>query len=138
MLVGGRLRPALSGVTYATHSPSTGAFLAEAPSADPRDVECAVSAAADAFRDWRDVPPRQRADLLRLVASTLRENRAELAMLDALDSGNPVTAMGSDVDLAAECLESYAGWYLDLGGAAPPGDGEHVHYTSREPFGVVA
>jgi acyl-CoA reductase-like NAD-dependent aldehyde dehydrogenase len=138
MLAGGRLQPALGGVTYATHSPSTGALLAEVPSADPRDVECAVSAAAEAFRDWRDVPPRQRADLLRLVASTLRDNRAELAMLDALDSGNPVTAMASDVDLAAECLESYAGWYLDLGGAAPPGDSEHVHYTSREPFGVVA
>ena len=138
MLVGGKLRPAQDGATYPTYSPSTGQLLADVPSAGAADVDVAVAAAEQAFASWRTVPPRQRATLLRTIAGVLRDNRAELARLDALDCGNPITAMRGDVDLAAELLESCADWVGALGGDAPASDGNHLHYTVRQPFGVVA
>jgi 2-formylbenzoate dehydrogenase len=137
LLVGGVLRPAADGATYDTLSPATGERLAEVPCAGSADVDLAVRAAHDAFLSWRTVPPRQRAALLRTIAGVLRANRAELAFLDAVDCGNPITAMAGDVDLAAELLDSYADWSLQLGGTTVPGDEDHLHYTVREPYGVV-
>lgn len=42
---------------------------------------------------WRAVPPLERGRILREAAAVLRRNGRELAALDALDGGNPVTAM---------------------------------------------
>ena len=39
----------------------------------------------------------------------LRDNAAQLALLDALDCGNPVSEMGSDVMVAAALLDFFAG-----------------------------
>lgn len=137
MLVGGRSTRAVDGSTYATSSPSTGELLAHVPDAGPEDVDATVRAAVAAAAGWADVPPRVRAGLLRTVAGVVREHRAELAELDARDCGHPVTAMAGDVDLAAELLDSYADWWLALGGTTMPGDRSHLHYTVREPYGVV-
>ncbi len=138
MLIDGELRPACDGATYPSRSPATGEVVADVPSAGPADVDVAVRAAQAAFQGWRRVPPRQRAALLRTIAEVLRANRDELAFLDAVDCGNPITAMAGDVDLAAELLDNYADWSLQLGGSTLPGDEDHLHYTVREPYGVVA
>lgn len=138
LLVGGRLRPAVDGAVEPATSPSRGTWLADVPSAGPADVDEAVRAADAASRDWRRVPPAQRAGSLRELAAVLRENRAELASLDAQDCGNPVTAMLGDVEQAAELLERTADWSSALAGTAPAGDSDHLHYTVREPFGAVA
>ncbi|MDT4892345.1 MAG: 2-formylbenzoate dehydrogenase [Pseudonocardiales bacterium] len=135
MLLAGRLQAGTH--TYPIYSPSTGAHLADVPAATAADVHDAVTAGEAAAADWRLVAPAQRATLLRTIAAVLRTNRAELARLDAMDCGNPVTAMAGDVDQAAELLERTADWVADLGGSAPAADADHLHYVVREPFGVV-
>jgi 2-formylbenzoate dehydrogenase len=138
LFVGGELRLAASGTTAPTTSPSTGERLGDVPSAGPEDVDAAVRAAHAASREWRTVAPVQRARVLRELAALVRRYRNELAQLDAQDCGNPVTAMVGDVEQAAELLEVTADWSSALDGAAPAGDDDHLHYTLREPFGVVA
>ncbi|MDT4904833.1 MAG: 2-formylbenzoate dehydrogenase [Pseudonocardiales bacterium] len=138
LLVAGDLRPAADGATTPTTSPSTGAHLADAPAATPADVDVAVRAAEAASREWRTLAPVERAATLRALAVLVRKHRGELAELDAHDCGNPVTAMAGDVDQAAELLERTADWAAALDGTAPRGDADHLHYTVREPFGVVA
>ena len=49
-----------------------------------------MAAAKAAFKEWRRVPPLERAKMLRRIAAVLRENADELAMIDAADCGNPV------------------------------------------------
>lgn len=137
MLVGGELRPAGDRATCAVRAPATGELLAEVPDATTDDVDAAVAAADRAAAEWRAVPVRQRAAALRSVAALLRRHRDELGWLDALDTGNPVTAMRGDVDLAVDLIEHYADWSLALSGSSLPGDGDHLHYTVRQPFGVV-
>lgn len=138
MLLGGRLAGAVSGNTYLTSSPSTGEPLAKVPAADGRDVQVAVEAGEKAQREWRRVSIRERANVLNAMAAVVRDNACELSRLDALDCGNPVTAMYQDVHDAAATLQQVASWADQLAGASPVSDFEHLHYTMREPFGVVA
>ncbi|WP_344475475.1 aldehyde dehydrogenase family protein [Nonomuraea monospora] len=137
MLVGGALVTSVSGRTYEVADPSTEGYLARVPDGGKDDVEAAYQAAARAFPAWRATPPRERAAILRRLAATLREHREELATLDALDLGSPYREMLLDVERAAESLELFADCALELRGEVIPASAEHLHYTVREPYGVV-
>jgi 2-formylbenzoate dehydrogenase len=138
LLVGGRLVEACEHGRYIDESPVTEEPIAEVPDAGPADVDAAVSAAQAGFEAWRRVSARNRGRVVRQMAGVLRQHRDELALLDAIDGGNPVTAMGGDVDWAAEIMELFADWAIELKGQTIPASAEHVHYTMREPYGVVA
>jgi acyl-CoA reductase-like NAD-dependent aldehyde dehydrogenase len=138
MLIGGQLVPAVDGDTYPTRSPATGELLAKVPAATGADVQRAVDAAQHAQPGWARLAARERAAVLRTMASVLRADRDELGRLDAQDGGNPVTAMTGDVDMAAELLEVFADWASQLGGETLPSARGLLHYTVREPYGVVA
>src|SRR5262245_7758900 len=71
-------------------SPGTGESLGQVAECGAADIDAAVRAARAAFKEWRRVPPLERARILRRVAQILRENAGELAMIDAADCGNPV------------------------------------------------
>ncbi|WP_245773953.1 aldehyde dehydrogenase family protein [Pseudonocardia ammonioxydans] len=136
--IGGRMRPAEQGRTYEVECPATELTLTTAPDASPADVDEAVQVAADGAAAWRQVDVRERGRRLRALAEVIRAHADELAMLDALDSGNPVTAMHNDVAWGAEVLDLFADFASHLGGATIPASPENLHYTRRAPFGVVA
>lgn len=138
LLLDGKNVPSAQGGRYPTYSPATGELLAQVPAATAADVDTAVRSAEIGQREWATSNPRERAAVLRAMAVILRANREELAELDAHDSGNPVTAMGKDVDHAAQMLELFADWGDQLAGHTFLTDADHLHYTIREPFGVVA
>ena len=137
LLIGGRLRPAQSGRSYADESPVTAQVIAQVPDGDGADVAAAAAAAAAAAPQWRRVPPRERGALVALLADVLEQHAAELAMLDAIDGGHPVTAMHLDVAMGADMLRLFAGLGIELRGATIPASAGHLHLTVREPFGVV-
>jgi acyl-CoA reductase-like NAD-dependent aldehyde dehydrogenase len=138
LLLDGKSVPAVRGDRYPTYSPATGELIAEVPAATAEDVDAAVRAGTVGQQEWAATAPRDRALTLRTMATVLRANREELAALDAHDSGNPVTAMGKDVDHAAQMLELFADWGDQLAGHTFLSDHHHLHYTIREPYGVVA
>ncbi|PXY25191.1 aldehyde dehydrogenase [Prauserella coralliicola] len=138
LTVGGHARAAGTGATYTVECPATEEPLAEAPNATPEDADEAVRSAADAATGWRNVQPRERAGRLRELAAAIRAHADELALLDALDSGNPVTAMRTDVGWGADVLELFADYATHLGGDTIPASAENLHFTRRAPFGVVA
>lgn len=138
MLIAGELRPAHSGARYATDSPSLGERLTEVPAADATDVDAAVRAADGSWRTWAARPVRERAAIVRELADVLVAHEDEIALLDALDGGNPVAAMRDDIQLAATLMRMYADWALELKGETIPATADHLHYTIRQPYGVVA
>jgi 2-formylbenzoate dehydrogenase len=137
MLVNGELAAARSGATYTTESPSTLEPIADVPEADADDVDAIVKAAARGAEAWRLVPVQERAERVRKMAEVLAENEEELGFLDALDGGNPVTAMRGDVRMSVDLMKLYADWALELKGETIPATPDHIHYTVREPYGVV-
>lgn len=119
-------------------APGTGAQLMAVADAGTQDVARAASAARAGARLWRRTAPLARAAVLRKIAQRLRDNAKELALLDALDCGNPVSEMGSDVMVAAALLDFFAGLVTELKGDTIPMGHDALDYTEREPVGVVA
>jgi 2-formylbenzoate dehydrogenase len=137
LLIGGHPAPARSGRRFSDESPATEEIIASVPDADAADVGAAVEAARPAAADWRRVPPRERGALVGELARVLQENADELALLDAIDGGHPVTGMHLDVAIAADMLRLFAGLGIELKGSTIPATAQNLHLTVREPFGVV-
>jgi betaine-aldehyde dehydrogenase len=135
---GGAWHAPHSGAMAGVENPATGENLGTAASGDANDVGHAVAAASAAFAPWRDTPAQERAQRLRAAAALLREHADELAWLDALDTGNPVSAMRYDVDISAGYMELFAGLVTEIKGATIPIAPGILNYTLREPLGVVA
>lgn len=138
LYIGGQWVAARSGKTVMTTNPATGEALADVPWADGSDAGRAVDAAKEAFAQWRQTPPEQRAHCLHQLADRIGENAEELALLDALDSGNAVTGMRGDMKIAADTLRYFAGMISQIKGETLSNGPGHVNLTIRQPFGVVA
>jgi gamma-glutamyl-gamma-aminobutyraldehyde dehydrogenase len=91
--IDGRFQPAQSGRRFTTENPATGQPLAEVASGDAADVDAAVQAARRAFDDgrWSRRAPADRKVVLLRFADLLEANLEELAMLDSLEAGKPIT-----------------------------------------------
>ncbi|UFN51752.1 aldehyde dehydrogenase family protein (plasmid) [Roseomonas sp. OT10] len=138
LFYGGRFHVAASGRVLDLTSPATGEALGHAEIAGADDVDAAVSAARAAFPAWAALKPVQRASYLREFATILRAHAEELALVDAVDGGNPVTDLIKDVAIAAAGFDLFAGLATEAKGETiPSGDGV-LNYTLRQPWGVVA
>lgn len=135
---GGNWHPSVSGARVDVLSPATGEMLCSIADGGEADVDRAVAAARAGFKVWRAVPPLERGRILREAAAVLRRNGRELAALDALDGGNPVTEMGGDVAVAAAQMEFFAGLVTEMKGTSIPMGPDAVNFSVREPRGAVA
>ena len=134
---GGRWHKPQSGGYVDTISPGTGRSLGPVAEASAADIDAAVAAANAAFPTWRDTLPLERARLLRRVATILRENAEELAMIDAADCGNPFKETISDANVAAAQMEFFAGLVTEMKGASIPMGPDVMNFSVREPYGVI-
>lgn len=134
---GGRWHSPTEETYFDVTSPGTGENLGKVADASADDVDAAIAAARDGYKIWRDVLPLERSRMLKKIASIIRENAEELAMLDAVDCGNPVSAMIGDVAIASEQLEFFAGLVTEMKGSSIPMGPDAVNFSVREPLGVV-
>ncbi len=137
-LVDGERVGALSGATLDVVNPATNAVIGQIPRCDERDVEAAVAAARRAAPGWRAAEPQLRAAALLAFADQVAERGEELARLDSLDNGSPLHEMRNDIGLATSQIRYLAGLALEVRGRTMPETPGHLHYTMRQPFGVVA
>jgi betaine-aldehyde dehydrogenase len=138
LFYGGAWHRPVAGAYYELSSPGSGESLGQAADASAADVDAAVESARQAFREWRNVPPLDRAKALRRFAAIVRENARELATLDAIDCGNPVRAMMGDAEIAAAQIDFFAGLVTEMKGASIPMGPGRMNVSVREPLGVVA
>jgi len=137
LFYGGTWHEPLSGRWLNVQSPGTGETLMRVADAGAQDVAATARAARAGFDVWRDTAPLARAQVLRQMAQRLREHVPQLALLDALDCGNPVSEMQADVRVAAALLEFFAGLVTEIKGDTIPMGSAVLNYTEREPVGVV-
>jgi len=137
-LIDGELVGAVSGATLEATNPADGSVIATFPRCDADDVGRAAGAAARAAHAWRHTDPLQRAALVRRFADAIEARADELATLDSLDNGSPLREMRNDVIIATSQLRYFAGVALESRGQTLPESPGRLHYTSREPYGVVA
>ena len=135
---GGAWHAPVAGAYAETFNPAYNEAITTAPVADARDVDAAVRAAQAAFPTWSATPPTERGRLLRKAAAVLREHAQELALLDSLDNGNPVSILSKDAGFAADGIDYFAGLATEVKGETIPMGDNNLNYTVREPLGVIA
>jgi aldehyde dehydrogenase (NAD+) len=140
--IGGQGVPASDGRTFETVDPATGEAIAEVAYAGPEDVDRAVRAARAAFDEgpWRKAPAAERARLLNALADLVEQHADELAELESLDNGKPVTyARSIDIPLTVAHFRYFAGWPTKIEGETIPVSApKMLCYTRKEPVGVCA
>ena len=139
ILIGDEFRPSVSGKTFSTVNPATEEVICEVAEGDAADVDLAVRAARMAFESgpWSRMDARDRGRLLNRLADLLEKNFDELAALETLDNGKPISdSRAADLPLVIDCFRYYAGWADKIHGNTIPIRGDYFCYTRREPIGV--
>ena len=138
-LIGGRWRDG-SGPLYSTEYPADGSVVAELHAASVADADEAVQAAEAARHrpNWAGLKPHQRALLLHRMAAGIRDRAEELAQLQRLDNGKPVSETRALVASAAGTFQYFAAACETLEDQVTPARGDYLTMSLHEPIGVVA
>src|SRR4051794_16478606 len=136
--IAGEEKPAAEGGTEPVINPATGEQIAVTPLSTQFDVDAAVAAAKDAFDEWGQTTPQERALALLKIADAVEEAGEEFSQMESLNVGKPIEAMREEIPVCVDNLRFFAGAARNLEGKAA---GEYMQgYTSmirREPVGVV-
>ena len=139
MLIDGKWMDSASGKTFDTINPTTGEPITRVAEGDKEDVNRAVAAARRAFEGgpWKKMSARERGRLLYKLADLMEQHIDELAALETLDNGKPISdSRNIDLPLVIECYRYYAGWADKIEGRTIPVNGPYFTYTRHEPVGV--
>ena len=118
-------------------APATGEILGEAAMSDLNDVEQAYQAAHKSQPSWAALGVSERAKFLKSWSKNLREHVDELSLMDAKDSGTPRRTMRAGVLKGADAVDFFCGLGPELKGETFPATPNGLHFTRREPYGVV-
>jgi aldehyde dehydrogenase (NAD+) len=142
LLIGGTLVPAADGGVFPAISPRDNEPVARIAQAGPADVAAAVNAARQAFDDgpWGRTTAKDRAAVLLRIADLIEGHADELAFLETIDAGKPISSVHySDLAISLDSLRYFGGKaWATRGATAEMPDGAVIHHELIEPLGVVA
>jgi acyl-CoA reductase-like NAD-dependent aldehyde dehydrogenase len=137
MLIGGELVASESGEYDYSTNPATEGVIGRTPAGTAADVDRAVAAADAAWPAWSRLTPLARGNIMRAFGDAIAARAEEILRVEVADTGNTITPMRGDVGMAVESLQYYAGIAHELKGETIPATAENLHFTIREPYGVV-
>ncbi|MGD2130711.1 MAG: aldehyde dehydrogenase [Lysobacterales bacterium] len=139
--IDGRYVDALSGETRPTVNPANGQDLARVALCGPEDADLAVKGARKAFESgvWARMAPMDRKMVLVRWAELIEKNADELALLETLDVGKPISDTTQvDVPSAVRTIR-WSGEAIDkVYDEIPPTPSDTLALVRRLPLGVVA
>lgn len=136
-LIDGQLVESASRNTFDNTSPVDGELLGEVAAGEIPEIGLAAEAASAAFDEWSSQSPVQRKEILNRVAELIVKRADEIAVVESVDTGQPIRFMSSAAIRGAENFRYFAD--------AAPGalDGKsmptstHLNYSSRRAIGPV-
>ncbi|RVO73525.1 aldehyde dehydrogenase family protein [Sinorhizobium medicae] len=138
--INGRYVAAISGETFESVNPATGLPIATLARSGAEDVDSAVRAARAAFRgSWSRWTPAERQRLLERIREVLGENFQELARLDTLEMGAPLSrTMGMKASAQATISYYASQVYAGTGQTVPNSlPGSVMTMIVKAPVGVI-
>jgi aldehyde dehydrogenase (NAD+) len=136
--IGGRWVAPSSGEILPLEDPSRGVEIGAIAGGGGADVDAAVEAAKRALAgDWGGLAAAERGRLLAKLAELVAARVEELARIEALDVGKPVSQGRADAQAMARYMEFYAGAADKVMGETIPYLNGYTVYTLREPHGVT-
>lgn len=139
-VIGGRVVASSDGGADEVLNPATGEPIGLASASSTQDVDRAVAAAREAADTWATTTPAERAQALNRLADLCEEHFDELAQLESIDAGKPITAVrDGELPGVLDGMRFFAQAARALSG---PSAGEYMtgqlSILLREPVGVVA
>ncbi|CAB4626677.1 unannotated protein [freshwater metagenome] len=141
MYINGKFVDAASGRTFDDISPRDQRVIAKVAAGDTEDVDRAVKAALKTFElgVWSQMNPRDKKAIMLKWADLIREHQEELALLETLDVGKPISdSMNVDVMGAARSVQWYGEAIDKTYDEIAPAPRNALAMITREPLGVVA
>ena len=136
--IGGEWLDAASGETFESTSPADGELIGVFPKSGADDVDRAVSAAKDAYEEWRLVPAPKRGEILFRFAQLLAERKDEVTDLMTHEMGKVAPEAGGDVQEAIDMSYYMGGEGRRLFGQTTPSElRDKFNMSVRMPIGVV-
>jgi acyl-CoA reductase-like NAD-dependent aldehyde dehydrogenase len=137
LLIGGE-SVAGGGGPLAVENPFTTETLARLDAASAAQVDAAVAAAREAWKDWSRMPAGERCELLHEVARQLREHTEELAQTMTAEGGKPLIENRDELEWTAAAFDYYAEIGRDHAGRViPPIESSQLAMVVKDPLGVV-
>jgi succinate-semialdehyde dehydrogenase/glutarate-semialdehyde dehydrogenase len=136
LFIGGEWRDAAGGATLPVEDPSTGRTLVEVADATVDDAKAALAAADEAFKTFRNHPPRERGDILRRAYDLIVERTDDLALLMTLEMGKPISESKAEITYAANFFRWYAEEAVRINGRFTVNEsGSGRVLTMKQPIG---
>jgi aldehyde dehydrogenase (NAD+) len=135
--INGAFAASSNGRTFEVRSPYSHDKIGDVSEATVEDTNRAVAAAKSSFPAWSSLDIPTRGSYLKKMGRLIRESSQELAQLDALSMGRPISTY-FDAIRAAEYFEHYAeaAWYCK--GETSLSTPGFLNMTLRQPYGVAA
>jgi succinate-semialdehyde dehydrogenase / glutarate-semialdehyde dehydrogenase len=140
LFIAGQWCDAADGRSLAVFNPATGQEIGRVAQAGRADLDRALQAAQQGFETWRDMPPAERAKIMRRAAALIRERADQIAPLITQEQGKPLPEAKGETLAAADLME----WFADEGqrvyGRIVPSRGrpELRQMVLKDPVGPVA
>lgn len=138
--IDGKFVDASDGKKFETINPATAEVLTDVARGTARDIDAAVTAARRAFNDgrWSRQTPSARKEVLLKLATLIRDNIPELALLDTLDMGKLIKDSSTiDAPGSAHFFQWHAEAIDKLNDEIAPTGGRDLAMIKRVPLGVV-
>ena len=140
IFINGKSSPAASGKTFEDYSPTLNKVIGEIASGDQIDIDRAVASAKRAFDSgvWSEMNPRDKKAIMLKWAELLNEHRDELALLETLDVGKPISdSLAVDTRNSARVIQWYAETIDKTYDEIAPAPRNSLAMITREPLGVI-
>ena len=141
LLIDGAWADAADGCTLERKSPAHDKLVAVYAKAGVADAERAIAAARQAFDrgPWPQMKGAERARILRAVAEGILARKHELALMETLENGKPVSQSLAEIEGAADLWHYAATLARNLHGDSYNTLGEKtLGVVLRDPIGVVS
>ncbi len=137
MLIGGELVEAEAGGWIEAINPATEDVIGFIPDGQAADVDKAVAAAKAAQPEWaaRSIPDR--VATLRKMADKITERIDDIVNAEVQDNGKTIGAFRRMTSFYPKLIERDTALAAELRGSTVPASPGNLHYTVREPYGVV-
>jgi len=127
-----------SGVLAVTN-PATGEVVAEVSTVDRAATEHAISHAHEAMMAWRDVPAKQRAQVLRRWFDLMMAHQEDLAVIMTTEQGKTLAESRGEVAYGAAFMEWFGEQAKRIDGDVIPSPSHDKRVVCiKQPVGVVA
>lgn len=140
IFIDGKFVDAASGKTFDNFAPGDNHLIGKNAAGDLEDVNRAVASAKKVFEagTWREMNPRDKKKIMLRWAELIEANREELALLEAVDTGRPISdALNVDVPSAVRVIQWYGETIDKTYDEIAPAPRSALAMVTREPLGVI-